>query len=623
MHRPLLALLLLACGSDYDLLNEKADERPGRDTDATDEDDTGPFADIDACGDPPQPAPSAVPLNDECEVELSTGSFTPVVEWSYGSSAFCGPAGVGQIVDTNSDGLIDSEDIPMVLIYQNQRVIALNGRTGTPQWSTTAMYGQDGGFAIGDVDNDGQPDVVTASESKVCALSGSNGAEKWCKTGLNSSLDPYGYSYPSLADMDGDGNVEVVVGDAIIRGADGTLLARGGRGKGAAPYGGSGVGGTYGALSAVIDLDGDGSLEVVTGSTAYNKDGSVKWDNGGLDGLVAVADFDGDGQGEIVKTSGIYVYGMESDGTVAWGPLTYSGNLSAPGIDDLDGDGQPEIVFAAQNSLVALNWGGSVKWNAAITDASGAAGPTFFDFEMDGYPEVLFADETTVRFFSGLDGSEKFRSTAHGSYTILETPVVADIDGDDQVEIIVGHCVYSGSYGGVTVYGDADQTWPPGRKIWNQHAYYITNIEDNGTVPSPTEANYSLYNSFRSGDVGRPPSEYWDLTAEILDVCEDDCDEGKVYIAARIANNGNIEAPSGLPVSLRANAGGPIVASLLTPAAIPSGTTGEMVLFEVASADLAGSTPVVVADENSAGVGSIYECSEVNNAAAWSETVCD
>ena len=28
----------------------------------------------------------------------------------------------------------------------------------------------------------------------------------------------------------------------------------------------------------------------------------------------------------------------------------------------------------------------------------------------------------------------------------------------------------------VTVYGDTDKSWPPGRKVWNQHAYSITNV---------------------------------------------------------------------------------------------------------------------------------------------------
>ena len=54
--------------------------------------------------------------------------------------------------------------------------------------------------------------------------------------------------------------------------------------------------------------------------------------------------------------------------------------------------------------------------------------------------------------------------------------VPADVDGDNHVEIVLGHGGGDANIGAITVYGDADNTWPPGRKIWNQHAYNITNV---------------------------------------------------------------------------------------------------------------------------------------------------
>ena len=619
MKTPLL--LLLASCTEYDIKSthhEDGGEDPPEDSTPID---TG-TAIVDACDDPTDPPATSVDLNTECDVELSTGSFTPVVEWKWGSGAFCGPPAVGQIVDTNSSGAIDSTDIPIIVLYQSTKVVALKGDGSGVAWQSATGYGQDGGFSIGDLDNDGWPEVVTASYDKVCVLEGNTGRERWCKNGLNSSLDPLGYSYPTIADMDGVGSPLITVGDAILK-ADGTLLGRGGHGIGAAPYGGTGASGNYGALSVPLDIDGDGVMELITGNAAYDNKGNSLWFNGKLDGLVAVADFDGDGTGEIVKTSGIYVTGMDSDGNEVWGPLTYSGNLGAPAIDDLDGDGTPDIVFAAQNSLVALDWGGTVKWTTTIGDSSGAAGPVLFDFEMDGYPEVLYADETTIRFFSGLDGSVKYRSGEHASYTILETPVVADVDGDNQVEIVLGHCNGNASIGAITVYGDADETWPPGRKIWNQHAYTITNIGDQGSVPSDNQHNWPEYNSFRSGDVGRPPGEYYDLRPEILDVCEDECDTGTLFVSARVLNAGNIEAPAGVEVSLRAGVGGPIMATATTTTAIASGSSGELVTFEVDAADFVRKKPVVTADEDSTGLGLIYECDEDNNVEAWSDLVCD
>ena len=619
-------LLFTTSCSEYDL--HGAGDAEGADTGGVPSGPGGGGSPSDACDPADAPGAESVPLNEECDVALQTGTFTPVVEWYYGDSSFCGPAAVGQIADTNGSGAIDSDDMPIIVLYQEGAVHALYGDGSGSLWTAYGTYGQDGGFAIGDVDGDRYPDVVTASTSQVCALHGPSGAQLWCTTGLSTSMDRLGYNYPSVADMNGDGQVEVTIGDAILHGGTGALLGRGGRGIGAAPYGGQAGADTYGALSVPVDLDGDGQMELVTGNAAYDINGGTVWSNTGLDGLVAVADFDLDGQGEIVKTTGNAVVGMESDGSEVWGPITYSGNVGAPAIDDLDGDGVPELVFAAQNALIAMEWGGSTMWSARIEDASGAAGPVLFDFEMDGYPEVLYADETSIQFFSGLDGTVKYNSPEHSSYTILETPIVADVDGDDQVEIVLGHCGMGGGggfndYGAMHVFGDADQTWPPGRKIWNQHAYHITNVEDLGGVPSEVTQNWSLYNSFRSGDVGRPPSEYWDLRAEILDVCEDECGAGTVYVSARVNNAGNIDAPRDVPVTLRADPSGPVIATARTSEPIPSGSTGEVLYFELDAADIEGLRPVVTADEQPDGGGSFYECDEDNNVDTWLDAVCD
>jgi hypothetical protein len=621
--------LLTAC-SDYEL-QSKLD---GSGSDDTAESQGGGDS-SNVCDPLYEPPQESVVLSQECEVMQSEGSFNPIIEWNWGSSFFCGPAAVAQTIDTNGSGAIDSEDTPIVFVYQGGqmsygggKVVALYGdNSGPVAWESALGYGQDGGFAIGDLDGDGWPEVVTADISSVCALDGRDGSEKWCAVGLAGTMDPYSYNYPSIADMNGDGVPEVTIGRTIIHGTTGVILGQGSYGFGAAPYEGTAVTGTYGALSVPIDLDGDGNMELVTGNAAYDIYGNAIWTNGGTDGIVAVADFDGDGKGEIIKTSGYYLYGMEHDGTPAWGPLDFSGygvNLGPPAIDDLDGDGTPEFVMAAQNYLIAYEWGGSEMWRVAISDYSGAAGPVLFDFEMDGYPEVLYADEVSIRFFSGLDGTEKYSSTTHQSYTILETPIVADVDGDGQVEIAIGHCGdgWSNTYGAITVYGDADQTWPPGRKIWNQHAYYITNVDDLGGIPTGSSNNWELYNSFRSGDVGRPPSEYWDLRAEVLDVCEDECDQGIVYIGARVKNAGNIDAPADIPLSLRAGFGGPVISEAQTPGIIPAGTTGAAIVFEVNPSLLQGQVPVITADENSLGIGTVYECDENNNIDIWADPLC-
>jgi hypothetical protein len=611
-------LLALAC-TDYNL--EKRTDRGGGTDDVDDTGGTDVDTDFSDVCEGLEATPHAVELNVECDVGLQTGRFTPTVEYHYGSSSFCGPPAVGQIVDSNGSGAIDGDDIPAILLYQGGAVVALKGDNSGVYWTTRSnSMGQDGGFAVGDLDHDGWPEVIAVGTSRVVALDGRTGGAVWSSPDVSGSLDPYGYNYPAISDMDHDGIPEVTVGNVILNGNDGSLRGTGRAGRGSAPYGGVSGASTYGTLSVPVDLDMDGVDELVTGNAAYTPNGDVKWRNAGLDGLIAVADFDNDGQGEIVKTSGIYVTGMETDGTEVWGPIMYSGNLGAPAVDDLDGDGAPDIVFAAQNALVAMNWGGTEKWRASIADYSGAAGPVLFDFELDGYPEVLYADEVSIRFFSGLDGREKFSNSEHASYTILETPIVADVDNDDQVEIILGHCNWNRA---LTVYGDADETWPPGRKVWNQHGYQITNVTDLGDIPTTAETNWPEYNSFRSGDVGRPPGEWIDIQAEIWDVCDRECDDDRVYVGAWATNAGNIEAPAGIPVSLRAGPGGRILDTKYTTGPIASGAVGEPMIFEVAAGALSGVEPVVVADEGPDGAGVVFECDELNNLWNWSGGVCD
>ena len=580
----------------------------------TDDFDTG-F--VDFCSPPPDAPAEDVPLNDACDIGLQTGSFNPIIEWKYGSaSGFYGPPVVGQVIDSNGSGGIDSQDLPHVFIYETGKVVALRGDGSGVAWVTAkADYGFEGSLALGDLEGDSWPEIITARYSHVCALDGRTGVEKWCADVPPGTSCPYSYNNPSVADMDGDGVAEVILGSAVLS-ATGVLL-----GSGTLGYGGSAGG--QSDLSAVVDLDDDGVLEIVAGNAAYDMNGNILWQNGEVDGTVAVADFDLDGEGEIVKTYGGGVYGMESDGTPVWGPINIGSLLGAAAIDDLDGDGTPEFVVAGQNNLVAFEWGGTQIWTAPVQDSSGAAGPVLFDFEKDGYPEVLYADEVAIRFFSGLDGTLKFQSMEHSSATAFETPVVVDIDGDNHVEIVLGHGGGNAQIGSVTVYGDADNSWPPGRKIWNQHSYHITNVSDLGAIPSDYQPNWIPgFNSFRSGDAGQLPGEYHDLQVEILGVCETQCEDGTFFMTARPRNAGTLEAPAGLPVTVRAGLGGPIVVTLETTQPIPPGKTGELLFFEFAAEDLAQSQPVITIDDTGVGEGKLFECDELNNTAIWPDEVC-
>ena len=557
----------------------------------------------------------SVALNDVCDVPYQEGSFTPVVEWKLQGHNAYGPPSVAQLDDDNGDGYIDDQDTPDVIYSTNtgQGLVALDGATGQIKWTSNRVTDIASGTAIGDIDGDGVPEIIAANGvSQIVALD--NRGDLLWQTNINNGSLSY-FLYPAIADMDGDGYAEIIAGRNILD-HTGAVVGTGSYGLGACPN----ASGYYieGSIAVPADLDGDGQLEAVVGNAAYRRDGTAVWANGGADGIPAIADMDLDGEPEIVVIGENRVWTLETDGTPTGWSASFSNTnyLGPPAIDDLDGDGVPEFVIVGSGEMRAYEWDGTLLWSQVVQDQSGAAGPVLFDFEMDGYPEVVYADESTVRVFNGLDGSIKLQSDDHSSATGFETPIVADVDGDGEVEILMLHG--SGSYG-LSVYGDADHSWPAGRQIWNQHAYSITNVSDDGSIPTSQQPNWESYNNFRSGDAGQPPSEWEDLQPEIVEVCVKECPD-TLSLSVRVWNRGTTTVDAGAMVVVRAGSGGPIVAAESVNTVIDSGTSSAGVILEVAIADLGGAEPWVGLDDSAGPMQFMAECDTSNNDLYLSES---
>jgi len=430
---------------------------------------------------------------------------------------------------------------------------------------------------------------------------------------------------PALGDLDGDGSVEVILGNLVIDGATGALLHQ--------VLDGIGTFMAYpeiGYHSFPADLNGDGQQEIVTGKSIQDAQGNrICVMENEEDGFPGVADLDGDGQGEVVSVGeGRVNIFNGSCGLRSTFALAGTGNGGPPTLADMDGDGEVEIGVADASRYAVYEADGTVLWSHPVEDESShATGSSVFDFDGDGSAEILYGDETAFWIFDGATGTVRYTTDSHTSRTLHEYPVVADVDGDGEAEVLV---VNGGGHGdtehwGVFVLGSADHDWRPARTVWNQHAYSITNIDENLEVPSPVPANWPTYNSFRSGSLTNGVDRLWVDAVPVLEgVCTDECDNGQAELIVRLGNSGTQEMPAGIPLTIYALIAETehTLATLTTTDPIPPGQTTSGYRLSIDPNQVTGATLRLVADDDGTGAGTIEECNEDNNVWVVTEAIC-
>ncbi len=196
---------------------------------------------------------------------------------------------------------------------------------------------------------------------------------------------------------------------------------------------------------------------------------------------------------------------------------------------------------------------------------------------------------------------------------MFDYAVIADVDDDDQAEIVACHNGYSAV---LSVYGDSAQSWAPARPVWNQHAYGIDNINTDLSVPQTASPSFTTTNTWHSAAVADGIGLTADLEAEILDVCTDECDDGVVYVSLRALNRSEGDVSAGLSMALYAQAGTErwLAATTETETTTASAWSSDGLTVTVAADDLVGAESLVLeVDDDGTGTGSIEECSEENS----------
>jgi hypothetical protein len=453
-----------------------------------------------------------------CTDSAPPDSFEPEVQWAWEGDGdrrqiITIPL-VANLTDDDGNGTIDLCDTPDVVVqafanYANflGAIYVLDGATGQVHWQSEPIIDASFTPALGDIDGDGLPEIVAVRHGTQHLLAFEHdGTLKW------QSVEPwndFGFSALALADLDGDGAVEIL--------ADTSVYSAAGLRQLLLPE--TTITG-WGNATTAADLDGDGDLEIVLGRSAFHHDGSPYYMTMSVPtGYPQVANLDDDPEPEVLVQSYDGLTVLEHDGTIKLAALRPSG-VPADGtswirpatVHDLTGDGVAEWATSSGGIYAAYTANGGLLWSFPVEDVTGSAAGTAFDFLGDGVAEAMYGDEHRLYVLDGQ--GMPLLEVPRSSGTLQEYPVVVDVDNDGSAEILV--VSNAGWFGSQTapalqVIRDAKDRWIPARRIWNQHTYHVTNVREDGTIPTVEPRHWQLLNTFRTqaqieaGGVCQPP----------------------------------------------------------------------------------------------------------------------
>ncbi|MBX7083932.1 MAG: VCBS repeat-containing protein [Nannocystaceae bacterium] len=454
----------------------------------------------------------------ECGTQAPPDSFEPDVQWSWDGGAVISTPLVANLTDDDGNGEIDLCDTPDIVVAAasglGAAITILDGATGVQQQQFGTIVNSFVTPALGDLDGDGVAEIVSATGApllgQLAVVAFDNHGTVLWQTEPMWPQDQGGAL--GIADFDNDGSPEVYADGFVLR-ADGTLVFQ-------APAQTGWFLAQRNTASVAVDLDGDDDLELVLGQAAYHHDGSqVYADTTIKPGYPQIANLDDDDDPEIIVNNDDGITVLEHDGTAKYRDQKPTGDAGLGAwfrpstVHDFDGDGESDFAVSSAASYSVYDRNLDIQWTAPVQDGSGWAAGTAFDFLGAGYAEAMYADEARLFVFDG-EGMPLLQ-VPRSSQTLIEYPVVADVDNDGSAEIVV---VSSNDWDGnqtapsVQVIRDAEDRWIQARRIWNQHTYHVTNVREDGTIPAVEPKSWLLLNTYRTnaqienGSVCQPPA---------------------------------------------------------------------------------------------------------------------
>jgi len=396
--------------------------------------------------------------------------------------------------DINGDGCAEIFVVTKNLSTSaNYKIVALDCN-GARIWTTAVIAFDPGQFGLADFDGDGLVELYSRTQifdAHTGVLLGSNNIDN-VNTGIHAGVNKgwgMNSSAPVAVDiLSANPGLELVAGCRIYsvsinRGAMSATLSLV---REYAPYATRTVRGKNNPTS-VADFNQDGYLDVL----AVGSDGAYD-DNTTI--------FFWDVQNNVVKK---YI-DLSGTGTYLRG---WQHGASRINIADIDGDGSLNAVYVSGSFLYALTEGTStldMMWKTQVSDeGSGFTGCTTFDFNGDGKVEIVYRDENYLYIYHSENGGVQLASpVACPSRTQNEYPIVVDIDGDGAAELCVTCSISDATpgkdlglfdEGEVRIYSSASEPWVPTRKVWNQHGYFVANVNDDLTIPRQQQLHHLVY----------------------------------------------------------------------------------------------------------------------------------
>ncbi|MBT2153200.1 choice-of-anchor A family protein [Pseudoalteromonas tetraodonis] len=439
--------------------------------------------------------------------------FAMQQKWQWNSSEFMpeykqvmATPIVAQLNDDNGDGLINNSDVADVVVvtfknggHNNGVVRALSGIDGSELWDYSQgaiMSDASYSVAAADFDGDGIVEIVASSRFEdFVSVIDHKGATK--KQIAKANFGWITASDIAIADIDNDGSLEFTLGDAIYNYDTGSLFNV-----------------DWSPTYTIFDSNNDGAQEILTRGKLLDKNGAVLWSYTGESEVwfSSVADIDNDGKPEVILSIPAFtttseksrLVALEANGNVKWEintDITPGGGAQAIS-NFLDSDAMG-IVHAGYTAVTMYDANGNTVWSIPHDDEwSGKQGVSAYDFNGDGIDEVIVQDNFKVRVLNGHNG-EILSTVENSTASLWEYPIVVDLEGDDNAELVVVSNSHDKRYNinnGVTVYGAADNSkpWKNATRIWNQHSYHQTNINQDGTVPTVELPSWLNNNTYRS-----------------------------------------------------------------------------------------------------------------------------